>query len=333
MMPQVGVPSPRRGADQGDRAAPRSPLPAEPGCGRRWRPSSSPRCSSGSPPRRWARSAPRASGGGGPTADLEWIRAELARVGEVAGLFRRGDALLAEPVPDVGRSLARLRIAGSVLEGVELAALRGCSRRRGGCTPISGGWPSWRPLAACTASSASGQGHRAPAGAIGGPRRKPARHGESRVWPPPGARCRPPASVCSAGSDALLRGLDSRRSGRSPVTVREGRYVIPVRRDSRSRPAGIIHDESGSAGHALHRAVGGDRAGQRAAGGRGRGGAGDAPGAAGADRPAAAGAAAAPGRRRDVRGRGRPGCPRAVRGGGRRRGTRGGRRARRRSRS
>ena len=32
------------------------------------------------------------------------------------------------------------------------------------------------------------------------------------------------------------------------MTVRGGRYVIPVRRDSRSRPAGIVHDESGSAG-------------------------------------------------------------------------------------
>src|SRR4051794_8967518 len=42
-----------------------------------------------------------------PTDDLSWIRGELAQVGEVAALFRRGDALLVEPIADVGTSLAR----------------------------------------------------------------------------------------------------------------------------------------------------------------------------------------------------------------------------------
>src|SRR5688500_18215232 len=58
------------------------------------------------------------------SGEVEWIRLELARVGEVAGLFRRGDRLLAEPVPDVTRALARLRIEGIVLEGIELAGLQ-----------------------------------------------------------------------------------------------------------------------------------------------------------------------------------------------------------------
>ena len=37
-------------------------------------------------------------------------------------------------------------------------------------------------------------------------------------------------------------------AGSGGVTLREGRYVIPVRRDARQRPDGIIHDESASAG-------------------------------------------------------------------------------------
>ena len=58
-----------------------------------------------------------------PSADLEWIREELALVGEVAAVFRRGDKLVAEPVPDLSRALARLRIEGSVLELPELRDL------------------------------------------------------------------------------------------------------------------------------------------------------------------------------------------------------------------
>src|SRR5262249_23477001 len=45
-----------------------------------------------------------------PTDDIAWIGVELERAGEVAGLFRRGDRLLAEAIPDVTQPLARLRI-------------------------------------------------------------------------------------------------------------------------------------------------------------------------------------------------------------------------------
>ena len=49
--------------------------------------------------------------------------------------------------------------------------------------------------------------------------------------------------------DTLLRSLESGSTASdASVTVRGDRYVIPVRRDSRNRPPGIVHDESGSAG-------------------------------------------------------------------------------------
>ncbi|HMU62990.1 MAG TPA: hypothetical protein PKA66_14500, partial [Gemmatimonadales bacterium] len=46
--------------------------------------------------------------------------------------------------------------------------------------------------------------------------------------------------------ETILRAAEG--SGDAGVTVRGGRYVIPVRRDARQRPAGIVHDESASHG-------------------------------------------------------------------------------------
>ena len=132
--------------------------------------------------------------------------------------------------------------------------------------------------------------------------------------------------------DTLLRGLDSTTApSDASVTVRGGRYVIPVRRDSRSRPAGIVHDESGSAGtlfvepteaielgNALREAeVEEERETLRVL--------------RELTGPAAAGAARAPGRGGDVRRGGRPRGARPLRRRRRGRGARGRARAERRS--
>ncbi|MBA3893673.1 MAG: Smr/MutS family protein [Gemmatimonadales bacterium] len=183
-----------------------------------------------------------------PTLDLDWIRLELARVGEVAGLFRRGDALLSEPIPDVSRPLARLRIEGSVLEGTDLVSIQrvlGAARRvhadlRRVQDPAPLAAALTRPLTDRAIErrleqslDADGSLLDTASPALAAARREvhQARHRLLRRL------------------DALLRGLDSTVAGAdASVTVRGGRYVIPVRRDSRSRPAGIVHDESGSAG-------------------------------------------------------------------------------------
>ncbi len=186
-----------------------------------------------------------------PTDDISWIRAELDRVAEVAGLFRRGDHLLAEPIPDVSATLARLRIHGSVLEGVELAALLSVFgaaravhddlRRVREVAPLAAelvrtlpGKALERRLEQSVDSDGNLLDSASPQLAAA---RKEVQSARQRLL---------------RRLDTLLRGLDA---GSTPadasVTVRGNRYVIPVRRDSRSRPAGIIHDESGSAGTLL----------------------------------------------------------------------------------
>ncbi len=183
-----------------------------------------------------------------PTDDLPWIRTELARVGEVAGLFRRRDGLLAEPVPDVTRALGRLRIEGSVLEGAELAAIhRALTAARtvhADLTRVAPVAPRsaelLRPLPEKSLERRLEQSVDADGNLLdsASPRLAAARR-EVQV-----ARQRLVRKL-----EGLLRGLDaSAAPAGATVTVREGRYVIPVRRDSRARPPGIIHGESGSAG-------------------------------------------------------------------------------------
>jgi DNA mismatch repair protein MutS2 len=183
-----------------------------------------------------------------PTDDPAWIREELARVGETAGLFRRGDRLQAEAVPDVTRALARLRIEGSVLDGRELAAIQRVLtaarqvhadlRRVADLAPLAAALSSPLPdkmlerrLEQSLDSDGTVLDNASPALAAA---RREVHQARARLI---------------RRLESLLRGLDSGATvADASVTVRGGRYVIPVRRDSRSRPDGIVHDESGSAG-------------------------------------------------------------------------------------
>ena len=180
-----------------------------------------------------------------PTADLPWIRGELDAVEEVAALFRRKAPLLVEPVPDVASALARLRVEGSVLDGAELvrvrALLRACRLNAAELRRVA----EEAPLAASlsvpvpdksldrrleAALDADGQLLDGASPALAAARREVQ-----------SARTRLVKKL-----ETILRATEG--SGDAGVTLRGGRYVIPVRRDARQRPAGIIHDESASQG-------------------------------------------------------------------------------------
>lgn len=182
-----------------------------------------------------------------PVADVAWIRDELALAAEVAALLRRGDTLQAEAVPDVSRPLALLRLEGGVLETAHLAALR---RLLAAARLVDGELA--RVAEACPRAAAL----RVPL-----PERRLERRLEESV-DDDGALLDTASPALAAARrelqgarqrllrrlEGVLRGLDPNAAvPDATVTVRNGRYVIPVRRDSRSRPAGIIHGESASA--------------------------------------------------------------------------------------
>jgi DNA mismatch repair protein MutS2 len=180
-----------------------------------------------------------------PTDDLRWIRRELEGVEELAVLFRREQPVVVEPVPDATGALARLRVEGSVLDGVELvrmrSLLRACRlnatelRRIAEEAPLAASLGVPVPDKALdrrleTALDDDGQLLDGASPALAAARREVQ-----------SARARLIKKL-----ETILRAAEG--AGDAGVTVRGGRYVIPVRRDARQRPAGIVHDESASHG-------------------------------------------------------------------------------------
>ena len=183
-----------------------------------------------------------------PSHDADWIRFELAHVGELLALLRRGESIAVPAVPPLRGALGRLRVEGSVLElgelvdvattlsagrvlGNELERLaEACPRLAGLRVP-----PADRALERLLERSLGDDGQLLDSAspALAAARREVHAARERLI----------------RRLDVLLREMDSAAiPGGATVTMRSGRYVIPVRRDARSRPEGIIHDESGSAG-------------------------------------------------------------------------------------
>jgi len=176
-----------------------------------------------------------------PLSDIAPIGEELARVGELAALARAGKGVAAEPVPELDQVLARLRVAGSVLDGRELLALR-------------------RTLTASRLVQAelrriAADAPRVSALTLPAVEKSLERRLETALDDDGGVRDAASSALASARSDvraarerlvqkleAMLRGL----GGEGGVTLRDGRYVLPVPRDLRQRPDGIVHGESAS---------------------------------------------------------------------------------------
>jgi DNA mismatch repair protein MutS2 len=183
-----------------------------------------------------------------PQTDLPWLAAEHRRVAATRALVESESGWAPEPVPDLTEPLARLRVAGTTWSAPELlmgAILLRSSRR----TRDALGDPK-RPavvaavLAPVTHRLVSAKSTEA---AI---ERAIAEDGSVRDEASPALRqirreLRASQGKLVALLERLMGGLESHHQvSDMSVTVRNGRYVIPVRAGARTAVGGIVHDSS-----------------------------------------------------------------------------------------
>ncbi|HEV2146187.1 MAG TPA: endonuclease MutS2 [Longimicrobiaceae bacterium] len=182
-----------------------------------------------------------------PSDDAGWIAGELATVGEMMRFLGRDEGWAVPAVPDVREPLKRLRIEGSVLDGrmlrdlgTLLASARTVSRS---VRPAAEAFPTLGWLAEGMLQLDKEEAEI---------ERVLEENGEVRDGASP-ELYRLRRGIKGARSRIVER-LNAYAASLPPqyqvadasVTVREGRYVIPVRREGRGEVGGIVHDESGT---------------------------------------------------------------------------------------
>jgi DNA mismatch repair protein MutS2 len=190
-----------------------------------------------------------------PSSDLAWLEAEHRRVAAVRALVAGEPPWSPEPVPDLSDPLKRLRVIGSVWSGPELIAgallLRSSRRTRDALRDDRR--PAviravLAPFAECmvVAKAEEEQLERAI-------------DEDGVVKDDASPELRRIRRELRASHGELIRILERVMGGleahhRAPdmsVTLREGRYVIPVRREGVRGVGGIVHGTSGTGGTML----------------------------------------------------------------------------------
>jgi len=167
-------------------------------------------------------------------------------VAELAALLITDESIEAEPVPDIAKSLELLDVPGSVLEALALAEL-------------TVALAAMRVVAADLKRLDTAHGAQRTASLRADPPPKELETKLVQSISPAGevldsaskdlararARVREARKHVMDRLGAILGGLDQTdRAPDAAVTVRGGRYVIPIRSTARARVGGIVHDES-----------------------------------------------------------------------------------------
>ena len=179
-----------------------------------------------------------------PWADPAAVRSELALLAGLLRWYQQSNSFDVPPVPPLEAILERLRLPGSILDGAELVSLRQTlaaaravqaelRRIESECSGIPPEFPLPLPDRSVDQRLARSLDDDGEVLDSASPALDRARRAVQEV-----------RERLVRKLETVLRNTASGESGE--VTVRNGRYVIPVRRDARNRPDGIVHDESGS---------------------------------------------------------------------------------------
>ena len=187
-----------------------------------------------------------------PSTDLEWLAAEHRRVAAVRGLIGGEPRWGPEPVPDLEGPIQRLRVIGSVWSGLELIAgavlLRSARRTRDALRDDRRAAVIRAVLASFAERLLSAKGEEdAIERAVG-------EDGVVKDDASPDLRRIRRELRASHGElirilERVMHALESHhRAPDMSVTIRDGRYVIPVRREGVKSVGGIVHGVSGTGG-------------------------------------------------------------------------------------
>lgn len=182
-----------------------------------------------------------------PAADPDTVRSRLAAVQETARFLETRSDWVFPAVPDARVTLGRLAVDGSVLSAAGLARLGGLlaagTMLERALADGSAGLPALEALRgrllADPRLQATIQRSVDPEGSV--------LDGASSELRLVRGRLRGAHNRVVGHLERLLGGIDERhRVPEASVTIREGRYVIPLRREGKRAVGGYVHDESSS---------------------------------------------------------------------------------------
>ena len=183
-----------------------------------------------------------------PTTDRGWIERELARVEAARGLIGHDATWSPDVVPDLGGALARLRLDGTIWAGVDhraaLSLLRACRRTRAVLSDEARPALSRAVLSDIRDRVLSAPDREALIEAAidddGG-----VRDNASPLLRRLRRELRGAEAALVSMLERIMASLDAHQQVvDGSVTVRNGRYVIPVRRDARGIVGGIVQGTS-----------------------------------------------------------------------------------------